>query len=455
MMSLQECLQSKVLNEQDVIVIRDEAEIDFVPTALVLELEKAHSYPVVIIQNPRGYDIPVVCNLFASRERVARLLGAHEQPVHELWKHAELNRVKPIIVPGGPVSDVVLKGSDVDLTKIPIARHFQGDAGPYISSGIVIAKDPDTGVRNLSYHRLQLKDRNKLGVSLHSRGDLWDYYRRSEDAGRSLEVAVVIGAHPAVYLAASTKTPIDVDELDIAGGLLGEPVPLVKCDSVDVEVPANAEIVLEGRILADVREPEGPFGEYTGYSTSRSTQNVLMVDAVRMQERPVYLDVIPGYSSDHLLLSRIPRECRVFSRLKEESHYVQALNYPKSGTHYHAYVSIRKTAEGQAKQALLTLMGLDPYIKLAVAVDEDIDVYNEEEVLWAIATRVQADKRSFLISGALCNKLDPSSEGGVSAKVGIDATQPLDWDVKKTTLPKEAYTKARGILEQVLQRAEA
>lgn len=447
MMSLQECLQAEIAGGHDVVRITEEIDLDYLTTCIALELEKRNRFPVVIVEKPKGFDIPVVFNLFAFRERVARLLGASGQPLYAFWKEAEGNQIKPVMVPTGPVKEKVYKGAEVDLRRLPIARHFEGDAGPYISSGIVIAKDPDTGVRNMSFHRLQLKAPNKLGVSLHSRGDLWDYFRRAEEAGQSLEVAVVIGAHPALYLAASAKVPIDADELDLAGALLREPVRLVKCEVVDLEVPADAEIVLEGRILAGVREPEGPFGEYTGYSTSRSTQNVMTVELVTMRRHPVYLDVIPGNSSDHLLLSRIPRECRVLGRLKAEMHNIVALNYPKSGTHYHAYLSIRKTAQGQAKQALLLLFGLDPYVKLAVAVDDDIDVYNEEEVLWAVATRMQATDGLFVVPGVLCNRLDPSSTDGMSAKVGIDATTPLHWDAEKISLPEGIRARALEVLE--------
>ncbi|HMQ52902.1 MAG TPA: UbiD family decarboxylase, partial [Anaerolineae bacterium] len=232
--------------------------------------------------------------------------------------------------------------------------------------------------------------------------------------------------------------------------LLNEPVELVKCQTIDVEVPANAEIVLEGEILAGVHEDEGPYGEYTGYSTFRSTRNVFVVKAITRRARPIFLDIIPGYSTEHLLLGRVAKEAHVFQRLKEVVPNVVALNYPKSGTHFHAYLALDKTAEGQARQALMLLFGLDAYVKLAVAVDDDIDIYNEEDVLWALATRFQADTDLFVVPKVFCNRLDPSSVDGMSAKLGLDATAPLEhWDVERTSLSAEAVEAAKALIARL------
>ena len=243
---------------------------------------------------------------------------------------------------------------------------------------------------------------------------------------------------------------MEVDEFDIAGGLLGRPVELVRCRTIDMEVPANAEYVLEGEILADVHEDEGPYGEYTGYSTSRSTRNVFVVRAITHRAKPIFLDIIPGYSTEHLLLGRSAKEAHVFSRLKEMVPTLKALNFPKSGTHFHAYLSFKKSSEGQARHALMLLFGLDPYVKLAIAVDEDVDVFREEEVLWAMATRFQADTDMFMVPKVFCNRLDPSSVDGMSAKLGLDATAPLTWDVARTTLPPEAVAWAAALIARTV-----
>ena len=436
------------LAEHDTLRISEPIDLDYFATALVLELEELNQFPVILIENPKGYHMPVVANLFATRERIAQIAGVASSEFNKAWIQAEANPIPPEIISSGPVQETVVTGDDVDVSALPISRHFEQDAGRYISSGILVCKDPDTGVRNLSYQRMQLKDKNRFGASLHSRGHIWDHLRRSQERGRNLEVAVVIGAHPSVYLAASAKVAMEVDEYDLAGGLLGKPLELVKCRSIDVEVPAEGEIVLEGELLADVHEDEGPFGEYTGYSTHRSTRNVFVVKAITQRTKPIYLDVIPGYSAEHLLLGRSTKEAHVYKSLKEVVPTLNALNYPKSGTHFHAYVSMKKTAEGQARHALMLLFGLDSYIKLAVAVDEDIDIFNEEEVLWAIATRFQADTDLFVVPKVICNQLDPSSVDGMSAKLGIDATKPIEWDVQRTTLPAKAIEAVKRIMEE-------
>jgi 4-hydroxy-3-polyprenylbenzoate decarboxylase len=306
-------------------------------------------------------------------------------------------------------------------------------------------------VRNLSFQRMQLKGPNRFGASLHSRGHIWDYLQRCEARGQNLEVAVVIGCHPAIYIAAAAKVAMDVDELSIAGALMGAPVEMVKCKTIDVEVPADAEYVVEGEILAGVHEDEGPYGEYTGYSTYRSTRNVFVVKAITHKRKPIFLDIIPGYSAEHLLLGRSTREAHVFHRLKEMVPTLKAINYPKSGTHFHAYMSFKKTAEGQARQALMLLMGLDSYVKLAVAVDEDVDVFNEEEVLWALATRFQADTDMFMIPKVFCNRLDPSSVEGMSAKIGIDATKGPKFEGERTRLPEKSVAWARNYIANHLR----
>ena len=432
----------------DIIRISDPIDIDHVPTALVLELESRRQTPVVLIDRPIGFDTPIVTNLFASRDRIARMVGAEPGGFNEAWVKALANLLPARIVDHGAVQEVVRIGSEVDAATLPISRHFEKDAGRYIGSGILVCKDPDTGTRNLSYQRLQLKGPKKFGASLHSRGHIWEHLQRCEARGRNLEVAIVIGVHPAINIAAAAKVAMEIDEFEIAGALLGQPIELVKCKAIDVEVPAQAEIVIEGEIVAGQHEDEGPYGEYTGYSTFRSTKNIFVVKAITHRASPIFHDIIPGYSMEHLLLGRAAKEAHTFMRLKEMVPGLKALNFPKSGTHFHAYMSFKKTAEGQARHALMLLLGLDSYLKLVVAVDEDVNVFNEEEVLWAMATRFQADTDMFMVPDVFCNRLDPSSRDGMSAKLALDATAPLNSDAERAVVPSEAAAWARSFLDR-------
>ena len=434
---------------EDLLVVDRECPADYTLTSLVGLLEEQNRYPVVMQQKVAGYDLPMVANLFGDRSRVAAMLGTTPERFAHEWQQRIGGLKSPRTVQQAAVQEMVDTDAVRGLGGLPVSRHFRQDAGPYIASGIVVARDPDTGVHNLSFHRMQYKGQDRFGISLHSRGHLWDYYARAEKRGVALPIAVVIGCHPLIYLAAGSKMAMEQDEYALAGALMGTPVDLVRCVTRDVLVPAWGEIVLEGEILPEIREDEGPFGEYTGYATDRSTRNVVQITAVTRRRVALYMDLIPGYSSEHLLLGRMAKEAEVVSRMKEKFPGIRAINFPRSGTHFHAYMSMKKTAEGQPRQALMLLLGLDMYLKWVVAVDDDIDVFNEEEVLWALATRMQPDTGQFVVPAVMCNLLDPSSRDGMSAKMATDATKPLDWSMVRCTRDPQADDLAREILGQI------
>ncbi|HEY8694853.1 MAG TPA: UbiD family decarboxylase [Chloroflexota bacterium] len=442
----------ELANPTQVWRIKEPIAQEYVTTAWVLELEKVGHAPLLIFENVTGSDMPVVVNIFGSRERIAHILGTTADGLIERWNKLTAAAVPPVIVDLGPCQERVLTGGDVDATKLPILRHFKGDAGCYVTSGMSISNDPDTGVRNLTYARMQRKGAHKFGVSFHSRGHHWDYLARYEKQGRNMPMAVAIGGHPAMLIGTATRGAIDLDEFDVVGGLMGQPVELVRGKTIDVCVPATAEIVLEGEVLCGVREPEGPFGEYTGYSSGRSTENVFIVSAITMRSSPIFLDVTPGFSSEHLLLARTQKEAMVLAKLREVYPAVKRLHYPKSGTQFHAYAAIEKSFEGQARQVGMLLLGLDQYVKNVVIVDTDVNVANDSEVLWAIATRTQATRDFSIIQQGLTNQLDPSSRGGMSDKVIIDATAPLDWDAVRTEIPAEVEATVRRSIEARLGR---
>ncbi|HBY94210.1 MAG: UbiD family decarboxylase [Ardenticatenaceae bacterium] len=428
-------------------VIPEKVPLDYTSTALTLELEKRGRNPILLFENIDGYDIPVVSNLFATREHAAWAVGSDEANLYARLGDAMDNLIPARRVSRGAVQEVIREGDEVDLAQLPIARHFRQDAGAYVTAGMIAARDPDTGVGNLAYARLQFQGPRRMGASIHSRQHLWDYYRRAELAGKDLPVAVVIGAHPALMIAAASKMAIDVDEYDLAGALMGQSLDVCRAHSVDVDVPAHAEIVIEGHLLAQERGPEGPFGEYTGYASSRSSNNVFQVSAITMRPDPIFVDIVPGNSSEHLLLGHISYEAWVHKRLKEALPFFVDFHFPSSGIHFHCYIRIDKTAEGQAQQAAQLLFGLDPYTKLVVVVDKDIDPSNEHEVLWAIATHLQADRRVSILSNTLVNRLDPSSADGLGAKMLLDATRPLKWEAARATLPDSAVELARRLLD--------
>ncbi len=447
MIDLQSFLQQYESDHPDQVWhVREEVPRDYFTTAATLEIERMPEPPVLVFERVQGVAMPVVTGLFSSRARIAYALGTTAENLHQHWMSTSKNLIPPVHVASGFCQEVCYLGEEANAEKLPLMAHFEQDAGRYITSGVIVAKDPDHGWGNLSFARMQLQGPRQFGISVHSRGHLWDYQRRAEAQGRDLEVAVVIGMHPAFLVASASRVGIEVDEYDIAGALLGRPLELVACKTVDLHVPAQAEIVLEGVIEANRREDEGPFGEYTGYSTSRSTRNVFTLTALTHRTTPYFLDVCPGASRDHLFLGRVQKESEVLRKLREILPGVTAIHYPTSGTHYHCYVSIKKQRPGDGRHAALLVLGLDAYVKLVIVVDDDIDISNEAEVMWALATRLQPAEDTIIIKNMTCNVLDPSSENGLSSKLAIDATRPEGWTAERCSLPGDVLRRARELI---------
>jgi UbiD family decarboxylase len=439
-------------NPEDVLVVRDRLSADQDVTALVWELAARGAAPLVRCHDVDGVGAEVVTNVFGSRERIARLFDAEVATLHDAFQ-AAASGLRPVRDVRQP--DDVSWTRDVDLTTLPVIRHFANDRGPYITSAIVVADDPHTGVGNASYHRSVVDAPDRLATSLHSRGHLWRALRAAAEDGTPLAVAVVIGAHPLFMLAAAARAPAGVDERDLAGGLFGAPLEVVRTPLHGIAVPASAELVLEGHIDPSAHADEGPFGEFSGYSSGRSTNNAISVQAVRRRRDAVLLSVCGGNSAEHLNLGRLPREAELAARLKERFPDVVAIAYPASGTHFHCYVSVRQSMPGQARQVLLALLGWDPYVKVAIAVDEDVDVGDEQEVLWAVATRSQPHRDVFVVPGLPGSMLDPSSAGGETSRMGIDATRSPDFSGDRIVIADAARARARALLDRLGAEADA
>ena len=439
---------------QGILRISEPVNLDYDPTAVVMEMERMGRSPAVWFERVRGSRFSVVANLFGARRRYALALGVPPERLIEEWAARNDRVVEPVLRQSGPIHDVVVTGSAVDLLgTLPIMRHFANDAGPYITNAIVIAKDPDTGVRNASFHRMQVKGKNLIGTSLHSRRHLWNYMQRAEERGEDLAVAVVIGAHPLFIFGGLWKGPITSDEYAVTGGLMGAPLEITAGRTVAVEVPCEAEIVLEGRIRAKERSPEGPFAEFTGYASDRSTEHVLEVSAICHRRDAIYHDIIPGISDEHTSLLAVPSEARLLRTLRQHFPNTTAVAYPKSGTcRLHAYIALRNPAPGQAKNAAAVAFGDDLSLKLAVVVDDDVDVQNDSEVLWAMATRMQADEDIDVIRHAMGAILDPSNHAGMTSKMIIDATRPGGDFPQRHTLPPDAVRNAQAILRKAWGR---
>jgi 2,5-furandicarboxylate decarboxylase 1 len=436
----------------EVVRVTDPVSLDEDVMAVVLEYERRRRYPILFFEKIADHDVPIVCNVVASRGALAFALGVEERGLAGEYARRIKDYVKPVVVPDPPFRQRVLTGPALDLARLPMPRYFPGDAGRYLTAGMLVARDPDTGVETEGYHRFQLKGRDRLGVSLHSRRRMFEYQRRAEAKGRALPCAIALGLHPLVSMGSLAYPPADVGKFEVVGGLLGEPLQVAPCSTIDLHVPAYTEIVIEGEILPGVREPEGPFGEFTGYMSRRSTEHVFVAKAIAMRERPWFQSIGSGRAGDHITTLGLIREAEIVNALGRVIPNVRGVHVPLSGTSsFTAYVSIAQSRPGEAKHVIPIVLGVDHYLKLVVVVDEDVDVFDESEVLWAIATRMQADRDLVVISGSLGAMLDPSADDrGVSAKLGIDATRPFGQPfAEKLVMSPDKMAWARELVDRL------
>lgn len=436
----------------NVVRITDEVAMDYETTAIAFEYEK-HGSPLLVFENVKGSRFPVLMNTFGARSRFAAAIGVPVEQLIERWSGIDAKPVAPRLLATGPILDVQLTGADVDLGYLPIMRHFNEDGGKYLTNAMFIARDPETGARNASFHRLQVNGPTRFGTSLHSRRHLWNYARKARDMGLSeLPVVIVAGCHPLITFGSGLwKGPISADEYEIAGGFLGEPLEIVAGVTGPIEIPAHAEIAIEGRLLLEVDEDEGPFGEFTGYASERSTRNAVEVTSILHRRDAIYQTIVPGISDEHTLLLGVSQEARQLKSLKVQYPSVTAVHYPKSGTCLlHAYVSVKDPAPGEPSNIAAAAFGDNLSLKLVVVVDADIDVYDEEQVLWAICTRFQADTDMDVIRNGMGAILDPSNRNGATAKLMVDATRKKTPYPRRHSLPPDVVEKARRLVASKL-----
>jgi len=431
--------------------VRQPVNSRFDMTAVVFELERAGKNPVVVFDKVDGYDIPIVTNVAANRKLLAACLGVEPRDLPTAFRERCQKYIPCETVAQAAWNDVVIEGDDVDLTKLPIPLQFKVDGAPYITAGQISARDPLSGVDTTGFHRLMLRGKNRLGVSLHSRRRMYEFHRRAEEQGKSLTAVITIGTHPLHYMGSMVYAyPPNVRKFEIIGGLFGEPYRLARCGIDDLEVPAGAEIVIEGEILAGVHEPEGPFGEFTGYASYRSTQNVFVAKRIRMRSDAMYHAVTSGMAKDHILVSCITREGEILNALRRNLPNVRAVHVPHTTCGaFMAFVSMKKTADGEPQMAVMAALGTELYTKYVIVVDDDVDIFDMNDVMWAVATRVRAEKDIFFIPGVKAAILDPTSDPDnfTVTKMGIDATRPTGRDfAERLVIPEEQRDRARKIL---------
>lgn len=302
----------------------------------------------------------------------------------------------------------------------------------------------------MSYHRSMLHSKSEIATSVHSRGHLWRLMQSAIERGKPLPVSMVIGARPLFMLAGAARLPFGVDERDVVGGLFGAPLDVVRTPKHEIAVPAYAEIVLDGVLDPEAEVEEGPFGEFTGYSSDRSTNNLFRVESVLRRRNWMLVGVVGGKSAEHLNLGRIPRESEMAEKLKERFPSVTAVHYPSSDTHFHTYVALRQMRAGEARQVMMGLLGWDPYLKTVIAVDSDVDITRDGEVLWAVATHLQPHLDVVIVDGLPGSALDPSASGaGTTSRMGLDATRGPNFDGIRAQIGPEKMAMAAQLLSRI------
>ena len=389
--------------------------------------------PILLFRRVRGSSLEVVSGVCGTRDRILRGIGANLQNYYDKIISATSNPIEPRIVEDGPFFEV----EEEDLSGLPVLTHYEKDAGPYITAGIVVARSPDGKFQNASIHRLLVLDKRRMAIRIVPR-HLYSLHQEAKKRGEDLQVAVVIGAHPALLVAVNTGPKYGVDELWVANAMLGGRLRVTRCKSVDVKVPVDSEIVIEGFIKRDELVDEGPFVDLTGTYDIVRKQPVLEVSRVMRRKDAIYQAILPG-GSEHKLLMGVPKEARMFEGVLRAVPEVKGVRLTLGGScWFNAVISIKKQTEGDAKNAIMAAFGANPSVKHVIVVDDDINIDDMSEVEWAIATRFQGDEDIILVKKARGSSLDPSSdqEKILTCKVGIDATMP--WNK-----PREKFEKAK------------
>ncbi|MDT3700973.1 MAG: UbiD family decarboxylase [Thermincola sp.] len=399
----------------------------------------AHQRPAVLFENIKGHDFPIAAGVLgSSREIYAMAIGTTPDKLREKWAEAMANAVEPVIVDNGPVQEVVQIGDEVDLLAFPIPTWtVEHDAGPYLTSPYLISKDPETGARNVGTYRMQAKSKNKTGIMMSIGQHMDIQLGKYKELGQKMPLAVVVGSDPTIGVVSVSKLSYVMDEIAVAGGLRGEPVQMVRCKTIPMEVPATAEIVLEGWVDPNEREDEGPFGEYTGYMGPVGSNFVFHITCITHRKDAIYQAFVSQMPpSESSCIRSVGREAPLMAFLKDklglpivDLHLTEA-----SGAASFLIISMKKEFEAQVYQVISAAWGVSPaYGKFTIIVDEDIDVRDHFAVEWAMSFRVRPETDVFIENKHVAVGLDPALAAWsdrnedrsrkIAGKVAIDATK--------------------------------
>lgn len=379
--------------------------------------------PALQFEKVSGYTMPVVGNVLVSRDRFARAFGVARGELDAHCQKALTQPIKPVLVKDAPVQAVV-HDRDIDIGKLlPVPHWFEREAAPYITAGVIVAKDPESAKRNVSIARLRLEGGNRLMAGIAKNHHLYMLAEKAKELGRKLPIAVAIGNHPAVLLGSQLYLGLGDDEYDNIGGLLGEPLRLVRCKTVDLEVPAEAEIVLEGELDPEHLVPEGPVSEFHGFYVDYGPGIDVTVQCVTHREQPIYQAVLPGFFAEHCLLGGLAIGTTLCAALQRMIPSVKQVLITDGGMgRLHAIITMHRPRLGEGKRAVLLAMGQVNLLKLVTVVEDDIDPENPREVEWSLAARFRGQEDLVVIPGVKADRCDPVHDDLTVCKIGMIAT---------------------------------
>lgn len=400
--------------------IRKSVNPKFELAGIVSKLDKGKA---VLFESVKGSDIKVAANVLGSRHRIALSINAkNENMIQERINEVLRNKPEITKIEKGNVWE----RNSRSLYDLPIVTHFEKDSGAFITSSLVFARDTETGYQNLSTHRLLRLDEKRMAIRMVEGRHLHKCFTTSKEHGDDLPVSIIVGAHPAVSVAAAYQAPYGENELKMANSLLNKRLSLIQSPGNGLHIPKYSEILLEGRILADETAEEQMVEMLRTYDIRRR-QPVFELDKIYLTGDPIYHDILPGYG-EHRLLMGLPIESKLFQTVKDVVSGTRAVHLTDGGSNWLvAIIQINKKLEGEPKNAVVAAFAGHPSLKIAIVVDEDIDPTNPTEVEYAISTRCQADKDLLIIPNSKGSSLDPSSDQKnlLTTKIGIDATATL------------------------------
>lgn len=413
---------------KELIRFREEVDPYYEITAIVRKFDLAGHQPLIIFENVKGHDYPVVCNLEAGIPRLALAMKVSPDQISDRYREIEDGVLsgkisyppREIAPEDSPVKEVVIPRPEVDLYKFPVVTHHVGEA-PYITRAVGVVRDPVEGYLHAGCYRLMVKSKDHLVTHITPGKHLWYIYKKAEEMRKPLPIAFFLGSHPLWSLGGQSHIAHPPTEYDVIGGLLGEPLEVVRCENSDLLVPARAEMIIEGELRPPTLEQEGPWRDFTRYSQVGQRHPVFITGITHRRDM-IFHDA-GCWVRGGLIYNRIPQQAHVLRNLKKDVPGVKDFRFVFNQAAIFGVISMKKKHLGEPKLAILSAFASELYLKYVIVVDDDIDLGNEADIFWSLATRVQAERDFLIIPGSLGTDLDISApEEAVVTKVGIDAT---------------------------------